>query len=111
MLLKIFKETLYKHDFGVKINGELINDSRYADDTLILNDTFQGLQHLLNSINAVGQETRLITTLEKQKYAVLSRHAHTLICKQMGKIQRVSLYNWDVISPVSYTHLDVYKRQ
>lgn len=78
MLLKIFKETLYKHEFGVKINDELINDSRYADDTLILNDKFQGLQHLLNSINAVGQETRLITNVRKTKICGLkSSWPHT----------------------------------
>jgi len=36
-----------KKKFGVKINGELINTIRYADDTAILCDDVQDLQNLI----------------------------------------------------------------
>jgi len=35
---KIFEQALHDQECGVKINGELINTIRYADDTAILCD-------------------------------------------------------------------------
>lgn len=47
-ILTVFKGALYEKKFGVKINGELINTIRYADDTAILCDDVQDLQNLIH---------------------------------------------------------------
>jgi len=47
---KIFKQTLHDQECGVKINGELINTIRYADDTAILCDDLHDLQRLLDLV-------------------------------------------------------------
>jgi len=47
---------------GVKINGELINTIRYADDTAILCDDLQDLQHLLDLVNEMGPNINIPKT-------------------------------------------------
>ena len=49
---KIFQEALEGFPKGIKINGETINNIRYADDTVILASSLEDLQTLLEKINA-----------------------------------------------------------
>lgn len=44
---EIFKEALENATEGIKLNGELINNIRYADDTAILANDTEDLQLLL----------------------------------------------------------------
>lgn len=46
----IFAEALQEETDGIKINGQIINNLRYADDTVIIADTPEGLQRLLTKL-------------------------------------------------------------
>lgn len=47
----IFADALTDSPEGLKINGQRINNIRYADETVLLADTDYGIQALLNEIN------------------------------------------------------------
>ena len=70
----MFKEFLREQEFGLKINGELVNNIKYLNDTVTLNYNIQGVQHLLCSINTVGQEMGLNINVRKSKFIVFSCH-------------------------------------
>jgi len=47
-----FKEALKNTNRGIRVNGEIIiNNIRYADDTVLLSDSIEGLQELLDRVN------------------------------------------------------------
>lgn len=52
---KLFQETIYDCEDGVSVNGITINNIRYADDTVLLADTSEGLQNLLDRIMDAGE--------------------------------------------------------
>jgi len=70
---EIFKEALDDVDVGIVVNGEKINNMRYADDTVVLASTPEGLQFLLNRINAKCNDYGLKLNTQKTKYMVVSR--------------------------------------
>jgi len=49
------KQALQDKNFGVKINGELINNIRYVDDTAMLCDSIHHLRELLDCVNTTGR--------------------------------------------------------
>ena len=40
---EMFKEALEEVNEGISINGKLVNNIRYADDTILLADSKEGL--------------------------------------------------------------------
>lgn len=58
---------------GITVNGTPLNNIRYADDTVILSDTPQGLQTLVDRVIEVGTEYGLEFNAAKTKYMVVSR--------------------------------------
>ncbi len=40
---------------GIKIGGTTINNLRYADDTVLLVETEEDLQEILNEVNRIGK--------------------------------------------------------
>uniref|UniRef100_A0A8D8Q4X5 Craniofacial development protein 2 n=1 Tax=Cacopsylla melanoneura TaxID=428564 RepID=A0A8D8Q4X5_9HEMI len=78
---QIFKEALEDTNEGIPINGERLNNIRYADDTIVLADNLRGLQELVNKIAAVSREYGLEINSKKTKFMIVSK----------TKIQNVSL--------------------
>jgi len=70
---EIFKEALDDVEEGVVINGEIINNMRYADDTVILASSQTGLQFLLQQVNSKCAEYGLKINTQKTKWMVVSR--------------------------------------
>lgn len=63
-------------DAGIKINGELINNIRYADDTVILASDINELQHLVERIQIVSEQYGLKLNAEKTKWMHVSKRHH-----------------------------------
>jgi len=63
---------------GIKINGEPITTIRYADDTVILVNTIERLQSLINKIGDVGetQGLKINIGIGKTKFMIFSRQPH-----------------------------------
>lgn len=94
---RIFKEALegISH-LGIKINGEPITTIRYADDTVILANTFEGLQLLINKIGDVGETQGLKINIGKTKFMIFSRQPHngTTLELNGSQIERVSKFKY-----------------
>lgn len=46
----VFQKALYNINEGIQINGVVINNLRYADDSVLMEDTFEVLQNILTTI-------------------------------------------------------------
>ena len=60
---------------GVTIGGLNINNLRYADDTVLLADTMEDLQAIVNKINDIGKVYSMKINAKKTKLVVISRVA------------------------------------
>jgi len=94
---RIFKEVLkgISH-LVIKINGEPITTIRYADDTLILANTIEGLQLLINKIGDVGETQGPKIKIGKTKFMIFSRQPHngTTLELNGSQIERVSKFEY-----------------
>ena len=56
-------------EYGIKINGQVINNLRYADDTVLIADTHVAMQELLhvNQVDSTRNETGLSLNAKKTK--------------------------------------------
>ena len=103
---KIFQETLDGSPEGIKINGETINNIRYADDIVILASSLEDLQTLLKKINATSVKYGPNLNTSKTKYMTISKNALPPMVLTLDRetIERVKRYtylgsmvnsNWD----------------
>ena len=58
---------------GVKINGENINNIRYADDTVLIADSEENLQRLLDITIEKSEEMGLTLNVKKTECMVISK--------------------------------------
>lgn len=69
----IFNETLEDEEGGIVINGEVLNNIRYADDTVLLASNPIDIQRLLNKLNDRCNEYGLKINLKKTKLMVITK--------------------------------------
>lgn len=69
----VFGKALENVDAGVLVNGERINNIRYADDTVVFADSLEGLQELMDRIVEAGSECGLSLNIKKTKFMVISK--------------------------------------
>ena len=70
----IFSKALQNSTEGIKINGEPINNLRYADDTVIIASELADLQNLLQKIYLTSEEYGLALNVSKTKWMLMSRN-------------------------------------
>ena len=71
---KIFQDALDGKSQGVVVNGSIINNIRYADDTVILATSMDDLQTLLDSISEESNAMGLHLNVKKKKWMVDRRN-------------------------------------
>lgn len=69
----IFREALHEAQGGIKINGTIINNIRYADDTVLIADNEQELQNIINSVVRHSEMFGLYLNISKTKILVFSK--------------------------------------
>lgn len=69
----IFREALQGVQRGIKINGVIVNNLRYADDCVVLADNLADLQDLMNRIVSHSERHGLFTNASKTKLLVFSK--------------------------------------
>ncbi len=52
---------------GIKIGGTTIHNLRYADDTVLLAETEEDLQEILNEVNSIGKTFDMKMNAKKTK--------------------------------------------
>jgi hypothetical protein len=70
---EIFNKCMENANEGIKINGELTNNIRYADDTVILASTIDELQQVMERVYSVSEEYGLSLNFKKTKWMLISR--------------------------------------
>lgn len=92
----IISEALVDSERGISVNGVPISNIRYADDTVLLGESAEDLQWLLNKINEVSNENGLKMNVNKTKWMVISKQNVVDIQITLGSqtIERVERYNY-----------------
>lgn len=67
----IMRKVLEADNSGVKIGGRIINNLRYADDIVLITESYEDAQTLLDQVNAVSSEFGLFLHPGKTKAMVL----------------------------------------
>ncbi|KAI5718027.1 hypothetical protein M8J77_015079 [Diaphorina citri] len=75
---EIFKEALEDTEEGINIHGTVINNIRYADDTVIFGSSMMELQSLMNKIVNSCRKYGLNLNIKKTKYMIISKSKDTL---------------------------------
>lgn len=57
---------------GIKINGTIVNNLRYADDTVLMAASEQDLQEILNRVNEHSERAGLSINISKTKFMTVS---------------------------------------
>lgn len=69
----IFQEALDELKVGIKVNGQVVNNLRYADDTLILAENITDLKQIMESLYSKFEQYGLKINTSKTKYMVASK--------------------------------------
>ena len=82
---------------GINISGNIVNNLRYADDTVLIADNEQDLQNIVDTIHRQSKEFGLDMNVKKTKTMVIS-------CK--AEIPRVSITVNNILEQVKeFTYL------
>lgn len=78
LLFNVYSETIFNNALndrteGININGQIINNLRYADDSVLLAESSEDLQILLNAVYASSIQYGLDMNTKKTKYMVVSK--------------------------------------
>ena len=76
-LFNLYTENIFRHinnDKGVRIGGRVVNNLRYADDTVLLAETEQELQEILNDVNNNGKLYGMKMNAKKTKSMLITRN-------------------------------------
>lgn len=76
---KIFLNALENLQEGIKVEGRLVNNIRYADDAVMLARSQQSLQNLINTMTRGGDVFGLWVNTEKSETMVISRNTNVNI--------------------------------
>lgn len=92
----IFREALENTEIGIPLNGERLNNIRYADDTVIFADSLENLQILMNRVTESSQRQGLEINITKTKLMIISKsnipRCHLMINQK--PIEQVKKYTY-----------------
>ena len=109
-LFSLYSEIILRHiegEDGIKIGGHNINHLRYADDTVLLADSEEKLQNLIQivdrksmiygmELNAKKTETMVITKKQETNIPTCSLTVNGLSLRQVNKFKYLgTMINWD----------------
>lgn len=91
----ILSEALDGCTCGLVVNGEVVNNLRYADDTVLLAGSADDLQLLLNHVNTTSNKYGLCMNVRKTKFMVVSRERVEATVRIAGKlVERVQSFKY-----------------
>lgn len=75
----IFREAFSSTDCGIKVNGEVINNIRFADDTVLIADSDTGLQSLVERLEGSCKKYGMKINSSKTKVMVFGKNQNVPI--------------------------------
>lgn len=100
MLFNLYSEAILSEALdgcrhGIVVNGEVINNLRYADDTVLIAGTVEELQELMDRVNTSSNEYGLCMNVRKTKFMVISKDEGRAALSIGGKtIEKVKTYKY-----------------
>lgn len=93
---QIILEALENETAGIKVNGVLINNIRYADDTVVIASNLEDLERVMNKILRCGGTYGLSLNIKKTKFMKISKNNNTNEILRVGSqaIERVKRYTY-----------------
>ena len=94
---EIINKAISNLSIGIKINGILINNLRYADDTILVAETLGDLQTLVNNIVECSEDYGLSLNIGKTKFMLITKSSinNVLDLRAYNQtIERVTKYNY-----------------
>ena len=70
----LFRKALDESEDGIVVNGQLINNIRYADDTVLLADSAEGLRRIIDSVVEACNEYGLKINYKKTKVMIINKN-------------------------------------
>lgn len=72
---EIFSQALENVSMGIQLNGERINNIRFADDTIIMAESWEDLQEMMNRVSNKSEEFGIDINIQKTKYMTICKNA------------------------------------
>ncbi|XP_045480979.1 uncharacterized protein LOC123685370 [Harmonia axyridis] len=93
---QIILEALEGETAGIKVNGVLINNIRYADDTVIIADCLKDLERVMDKILRCSGKYGLSLNVKKTKFMKISKNNDTNEILLVGgqQVERVKRYTY-----------------
>lgn len=92
----IFREAIDNAQEGILLNGQRLNNIRYADDTVVFADSMEDLKQLMDRITASSMNYGLDINRDKTKFMVISKKCvPNRLCQltlNIGPIERTNKY-------------------
>src|SRR6476469_4330775 len=90
------KEALENVEEGIRVDGELIKDVKYADDQGMVANTEAGLQSLMDSLNTTAIHYDMKINVKKTKSIVVSRNGRerVIITVEDQSVEQVSKFRY-----------------
>ncbi|GFN87873.1 endonuclease-reverse transcriptase [Plakobranchus ocellatus] len=91
-LLNLYSEIILRNLEGVsglKINGENLNNLRYADDTVLIAESGKQLQKLLNTVVLESDRMGLSLNVKKTECMVISKKSSSPKCNLVSKGEKM----------------------
>jgi ribosome-interacting GTPase 1 len=89
----IIKRSLQNREEGINTNGTIINNIRYADDMVILAESGEQLQILMEILNKESEEMGLTINKRKTKTMVFSKTVNPVQLNIMAGNERIENIN------------------
>ena len=92
----IFREALQDVEAGILLNGEHLNNIRYADDTVIFADSLASLQLLMDRVTACSRKYGLEINTSKTKFMIIRRKQGTrgILLVDGTPLEKVNKYTY-----------------
>lgn len=92
---EIIQKALKETSIGIKVNGAPINNIRYADDTLIIAESIEELQVLMDKVVDSSEESGLTLNIKKTKFMTIAKSQQRERLWIRGEIvQKVDRYTY-----------------
>lgn len=95
----IFSEALQDLEISIKVNDRIVNNIRYADDTVLLAGNPQDPQTILHVVNAKGREADLRINVEKTKMIVVCKEPEPFTLQVGDKIITKECHYSNTLAP------------
>ena len=113
LLELVLRLAIQDEQIGAKVNGQIINNLRFADDIVLLAESKKDLQALVSKVDAFSKKFGLTINISKTEVQVISREKVQIDIKIDGKtLEQVEnfIYLGGVISEVPSSESDIKRR-